>query len=73
MRWRDARYGRQLIFKDGKVYVGEFLVEGFRYVIAVYIVNMFVIGLAVVIHYECLYRITALLPALKFRHLFPLS
>jgi hypothetical protein len=39
-------------------------------VIIVYIVNMFVIGLAVVIHYECLYRITVLLPALKFRHRF---
>lgn len=38
--------------------------------IAVYIVNMLVIGLAVVIHYEFLYRITLLMPMLKIRHRF---
>ena len=38
--------------------------------IAVIAVNMFVIGLAVTIHYEFLYRITVLLPALKIRHRF---
>jgi hypothetical protein len=39
-------------------------------VIWVYVVNMFVIGLAVVIHYEFLYRITVLMPTLKIRHRF---
>ena len=38
--------------------------------IAVYLVNMLVIGLAVIIHYEFLYRITLLMPSLKFRHRF---
>ena len=38
--------------------------------IVVYIVNMFIIGLAVVIHYEFLYRITVLMPTLKIRHRF---
>lgn len=36
--------------------------------IAVYIVNMLVIGLAVTIHYEFLFRITVLMPRLKIRH-----
>jgi hypothetical protein len=39
-------------------------------VIAVFIVNMFVIGLAVVIHYEFLYQLTVLIPKLKLRHRF---
>jgi len=37
---------------------------------AVYLVNMLVIGLAVVIHYEFLYRITRTMPTLKIRHRF---
>ena len=36
--------------------------------IIVFLVNMFVIGLAVVIHYEFLYRITLLMPRLNIRH-----
>lgn len=36
----------------------------------VYIVNILVIGLAVVIHYEFLYRITMLMPILRIRHRF---
>jgi hypothetical protein len=36
----------------------------------VYIVNIFVIGMAVIIHYEFLFRITKLLPALHIRHRF---
>jgi len=36
----------------------------------VYLVNMLIIGTAVVIHYEFLYRITRLMPALKIRHRF---
>jgi hypothetical protein len=39
-------------------------------VITVFIVNMLVIALAVVIHYEFLYRITVLMPTLKIRHRF---
>jgi hypothetical protein len=39
-------------------------------VIWVFIVNIFVIGLAVVIHYEFLYRITVLMPTLRIRHRF---
>jgi hypothetical protein len=39
-------------------------------VIAVYIVNMFIIGLVVVIHYEFLHRITLLMPRLNIRHRF---
>jgi hypothetical protein len=38
--------------------------------ITVFLVNMLVIGLAVVIHYEFLYRITLLMPKLKIRHRF---
>ena len=38
--------------------------------IAVFIVNMFVIGLAVVIHYEFLHQLTTLMPKLKLRHRF---
>lgn len=37
---------------------------------AVYLVNMSVIALAVMIHYEFLYRITRLMPILKIRHRF---
>jgi hypothetical protein len=37
-------------------------------VIAVFIVNLLVIGLAVVIHYEFLHQISVLLPKLKIRH-----
>lgn len=36
----------------------------------VYIVNMLVIALAVVIHYEFLYRITVIMPRLNIRHRF---
>ena len=36
--------------------------------IAVYVVNMLVIGLVVTIHYEFLFRITLLMPMLKIRH-----
>ena len=36
--------------------------------VAVFIVNMFVIGLAVVIHYEFLYQTTQLMPKMNFRH-----
>ena len=36
--------------------------------VGVFLVNMFVIGLAVAIHYECLHRITRLLPTLNIRH-----
>jgi Ion channel len=39
-------------------------------VIAVIAVNMFVVGLAVIIHYEFLHRITLLLPKLRIRHRF---
>lgn len=38
--------------------------------IAVIAVNMFVVGLAVLMHYEFLHRITLLLPKLKIRHRF---
>lgn len=38
--------------------------------LAVYVVNMLVIGLAVVIHYEFLFRITRLMPILRIRHRF---
>ena len=36
--------------------------------VAVFLVNMFVIGLAVAIHYEFLRQITKLMPKLHFRH-----
>jgi len=36
----------------------------------VYLVNMLIIGSAVMIHYEFLYRITRMMPALKIRHRF---
>jgi hypothetical protein len=36
----------------------------------VFIVNILVIALAVIIHYEFLYRITVLMPRLKIRHRF---
>jgi len=36
--------------------------------VGVFLVNMFVIGLAVAIHYECLHRITRLLPTINIRH-----
>jgi hypothetical protein len=39
-------------------------------VITVYAVNMFVIGLVVMIHYEFLHAITLLMPRLKIRHRF---
>jgi hypothetical protein len=39
-------------------------------VIIVVAVNLFVIGLVVMIHYEFLYRITLLMPQLKIRHRF---
>jgi hypothetical protein len=39
-------------------------------VIAVIAVNLFVVGLAVLLHYEFLHRITLLLPKLKMRHRF---
>jgi hypothetical protein len=39
-------------------------------VIAVIAVNMFVVGLAVLMHYEFLHRITLLLPKLNIRHRF---
>tara|TARA_R110002072_G_scaffold87977_3_gene198149 strand:+ start:4437 stop:4862 length:426 start_codon:yes stop_codon:yes gene_type:complete len=39
-------------------------------VIAVYTVNMAIIGLAVMIHYEFLHRITLLMPKMKIRHRF---
>ena len=38
--------------------------------ITIFAVNLFVIGLAVTIHYEFLYRITLLMPRLKIRHRF---
>lgn len=38
--------------------------------ITVFIVNLLVIGLAVVIHYEFLHRITLIMPKLKIRHRF---
>ena len=38
--------------------------------IAVITVNLFVVGLAVLMHYEFLHRITLLLPKLKIRHRF---
>ncbi len=38
--------------------------------IAVIAVNMFVVGVAVLMHYEFLHRITLLLPRLKIRHRF---
>lgn len=38
--------------------------------ITVYIVNMFVIGLVVMIHYEFLHGITLMIPRLKIRHRF---
>ncbi|MEZ5501832.1 MAG: potassium channel family protein [Halioglobus sp.] len=37
---------------------------------AVYVVNMFVIALVVMIHYEFLHRVTLLMPMLKVRHRF---
>ena len=36
----------------------------------VFIINLFVIGLTVAIHYEFLHRITLLMPKLKIRHRF---
>jgi Ion channel len=39
-------------------------------VLYVFIANLFVIGMAVMIHYEFLYRITLLMPRLKIRHRF---
>jgi hypothetical protein len=39
-------------------------------VIPVIAVNLFVVGLAVLMHYEFLHRITLLLPKLKIRHRF---
>jgi len=39
-------------------------------VITVFAVNLFVIGIAVMIHYEFLYRITLLMPMMKIRHRF---
>jgi len=39
-------------------------------VLTVYAVNMFVIGLVVMIHYEFLHAITLLMPRLKIRHRF---
>jgi hypothetical protein len=39
-------------------------------VIIVFAVNLFVIGLAVTIHYEFLYRITLLMPQMRIRHRF---
>lgn len=38
--------------------------------ITVFAVNLFVIGLAVMVHYEFLHRITLLMPKLKLRHRF---
>ncbi|MEZ5570720.1 MAG: ion channel [Halioglobus sp.] len=38
--------------------------------LTVVLVNILVIGLAVVIHYEFLYRITLLMPTLRIRHRF---
>lgn len=38
--------------------------------VIVFIVNILVIALAVIIHYEFLYRITVLMPRLKIRHRF---
>lgn len=38
--------------------------------ISIFAVNLFVIGLAVIIHYEFLYRITLLMPKMKIRHRF---
>lgn len=37
---------------------------------AVFVVNLFVIGLVVVIHYEFLHQITLLMPKMKIRHRF---
>jgi hypothetical protein len=39
-------------------------------VIYVYLVNLMVIGVAVMIHYEFLYRITLIMPRLRIRHRF---
>ena len=36
----------------------------------VFVVNIFVISMAVIIHYEFLYRITRIIPDLKIRHRF---
>ena len=38
--------------------------------ITVFAVNLFVIGLAVMIHYEFLFRITLLMPQMRIRHRF---
>lgn len=38
--------------------------------ITVFAVNLFVIGLAVMIHYEFLFRVTLMMPRLKIRHRF---
>lgn len=38
--------------------------------VTVFIVNLFVIAVAVMIHYEFLYRFTLLMPRLKIRHRF---
>ena len=38
--------------------------------IYVYLVNLMVIGVAVMIHYEFLYRITLIMPRLRIRHRF---
>jgi hypothetical protein len=37
-------------------------------VISIFAVNLFVIGLAVIIHYEFLYRITLLMPMMKIKY-----
>jgi len=39
-------------------------------VIAVFAINLFVVGLAVMVHYEFLYRITLAMPKLEVRHRF---
>jgi hypothetical protein len=44
--------------------------RSFRALIYVSLVILLVIGLAVMIHYEALYRITVLMPRLKIRHRF---
>lgn len=38
--------------------------------IAVFAINLFVVGLAVMVHYEFLYRITLAMPKLEVRHRF---
>lgn len=38
--------------------------------VVVYLVNIFVISTAVIVHYEFLYRITRIIPNLKIRHRF---